>query len=168
MRPTWAAVSTSDRLTTTGLEKAEVYRGPNSSLYGADAASGVVSLTTPRGTTSFPSFFLSGDGGNLYTHHEEAELAGAHNRLDYLGAFSWFQTANALPMDQYHNAAAVGNFGWQPTGATQIARHRPLQRGRHRRAQCVEFLSRHRPGNAEGPGPLHQRLIRRSDHGGLS
>ena len=107
-------------LTTTGLEKAEVYRGPNSSLYGADAASGVVSLTTPRGTTSFPSFFLSGDGGNLYTHHEEAELAGAHNRLDYLGAFSWFQTANALPMDPYHNAAAVGNFGWQPTGAMQL------------------------------------------------
>jgi iron complex outermembrane receptor protein/vitamin B12 transporter len=106
--------------TTTALERAEVYRGPNSDLYGADAASGVVSLTTPRGTTSFPSFFLSGDAGNFYTHHEEAELAGAHNKLDYLGAFSWFQTANSLPMDQYHNATSGGNFGWQPNGSTQL------------------------------------------------
>ena len=105
---------------TTGLERAEVYRGPNSNLYGAGAASGVVSFTTPRGTTSFPSFFLSGDGGNFHTMHEEAELAGAHNKLDYLGAFSWFQTANSLPNDEYHNATTAGNFGWQPSGSTQL------------------------------------------------
>ncbi len=104
----------------TAIERAEVYRGPDSDLYGADAASGVVSLTTPHGTTSFPSFFLSGDAGNFNTSHEEAELAGAHDKLDYLGAFSWFQTSNALPMDQYHNAATVGNFGWQPSGTTQL------------------------------------------------
>ncbi len=106
--------------TTTGVEKAEVYRGPNSNLYGADAASGVVSLTTPRGTTSFPSLFLAADGGNFYTSHEEAQLAGSYNKFDYLGAFSWFQTDNDLPNDQYHVATSAGNFGWQPTGTTQI------------------------------------------------
>jgi iron complex outermembrane receptor protein/vitamin B12 transporter len=106
--------------TTTGVEKAEVYRGPNSNLYGADATSGVVSLTTPRGTTSFPSLFLAADGGNFFTSHEEAELAGSHNKLDYLGAFSWFQTDNDLPNDRYHVATSAGNFGWQPTGTTQI------------------------------------------------
>jgi iron complex outermembrane receptor protein/vitamin B12 transporter len=105
---------------TTALERAEVYRGPNSNLYGADAATGVIGLTTPRGTTSFPSFFLSGDGGNFYTHHEEAEVAGAKNKLDYLGAFSWFETSNALPHDKYHNATSAGNFGWQPNGSTQL------------------------------------------------
>lgn len=105
---------------TTALESAEIYRGPNSSLYGADAASGVVSMTTPRGTTSFPSFFLSGDGGNLYTTHEEAELAGTYNKLDYLGAFSWFQTSNALPDDKFHVATTAGNFGWQLNGTTQV------------------------------------------------
>ena len=107
-------------LATTALERAEVYRGPNSNLYGADAASGVVSLTTPRGTTSFPSFFLQGDVGNFQTTRQEAELAGSHNKLDYLGAFSWLQTSNALPMDQYHQAATAGNFGWQPNGKTQL------------------------------------------------
>src|ERR1700690_4166936 len=81
-------------LSTTAVESAEVYRGPNSSLYGADAASGVVSLTTPHGTTSFPSLLFQGDAGNLDTSREELEVAGAHEKFDYLGAFSWLQTSN--------------------------------------------------------------------------
>jgi vitamin B12 transporter len=107
-------------LSTTAVESAEVYRGPNSSLYGADAASGVVSLTTPRGTTSFPSLLFRGDVGTLYTSREELEVAGAHNKLDYLGAFSWLETSNDLPDDEYHVATTAGNIGWQPTGNTQI------------------------------------------------
>jgi iron complex outermembrane receptor protein/vitamin B12 transporter len=107
-------------LTTTAVERAEVYRGPDSSLYGADASSGVVSLTTPRGTTSHPSILLWADAGNLSTSREELEVAGAHNKLDYLGAFSWLQTANDIPMDEYHVATTAANLGWQPSGSTQI------------------------------------------------
>jgi iron complex outermembrane receptor protein/vitamin B12 transporter len=107
-------------LSTTAVESAEVYRGPNSSLYGADAESGVVSLTTPHGTTNFPSLLFHGDAGNLNTSREELELAGAHNKLDYLGAFSWLQTANDLPNDEYHVATTAANVGWQPSGSTQI------------------------------------------------
>ncbi|MFZ0743021.1 MAG: TonB-dependent receptor plug domain-containing protein [Terracidiphilus sp.] len=105
---------------TTAVERAEVYRGPNSSLYGADAASGVVSLTTPHGTTSFPSILFHGDVGNFLTSQEDLELAGAHNKLDYLGEFSWLQTANNLPNDEYHVATTAANVGWQPSGSTQI------------------------------------------------
>ena len=107
-------------LATTAIERTEVYRGPNSSLYGADAESGVVSLTTPHGTTSFPSFLFHGEAGNFLTSNEDLEIAGAHNKLDYLGEFSWFQTNNNLPLDQFHVATAAGNFGWQPNGTTQI------------------------------------------------
>ncbi len=107
-------------LSTTAIERAEVYRGPDSSLYGADAASGVVSLTTPHGTTSFPSILLQGDAGSFSTSREELEVAGAHNKLDYLGAFSWLQTANNLPNDEYHMATSAANLGWQPNGSTQI------------------------------------------------
>ncbi|MGC1461648.1 MAG: TonB-dependent receptor [Terracidiphilus sp.] len=107
-------------LSTTAVESAEIYRGPNSSLFGADAASGVVSLTTPHGTTSFPSLMFQGDAGNFHTSREELEVAGAHNKLDYLGAFSWLQSANFLPMDEYHLATSAANIGWQPAGSTQI------------------------------------------------
>ncbi|HKF47071.1 MAG TPA: TonB-dependent receptor plug domain-containing protein [Terracidiphilus sp.] len=107
-------------LPTTGVESAEVYRGTNSGLYGADAESSVVGLTTLRGTTPFPSIFLRADGGNFNTMHEEAALAGAHNKLDYYGAYSWLQTSNDLPNDQHHLGAAAGNLGWQLSARTQI------------------------------------------------
>ena len=107
-------------LSTTAIDSAEVYRGTNSDLYGAGATSGVVSLSTPRGTTSFPSLLFHGDAGNFNRSHEELELAGAHKRLDYLGAFSWLQTSNALPMDKFHIATTAGNFGWQPSATTQL------------------------------------------------
>jgi iron complex outermembrane receptor protein/vitamin B12 transporter len=107
-------------LSTTAIERAEIYRGPDSNLYGADAASGVVSLTTPRGTTSFPSFLFHGDAGNFLTSQEDLEAAGTHNKLDYLGEFSWLQTNNNLPNDEFHVATAAANLGWQPNGTTQI------------------------------------------------
>jgi len=107
-------------LSTTAVERVEVNRGPGSSLYGADASSGVVSLTTPHGTTPFPSFLFQGDAGNFNTSREEMEVAGAPRKLDYLGAFSWLQTGNDLPNDEYHVATTAANFGWQPNGTTQL------------------------------------------------
>ena len=107
-------------LSATGIERSEIYRGSNSDLYGAGAESGVVSFTTPRGTTSFPSIFVSADAGNFYTSREEAQLAGAHDKLDYFAAYSWLQTANALPNDEHHLGSAAGNFGYQLNGSTQL------------------------------------------------
>jgi iron complex outermembrane receptor protein/vitamin B12 transporter len=107
-------------LSTTAIESAEVYRGPDASLYGAGADSSVVSLTTPHGTTSFPSLLFQGSAGNLSTSREELEVAGAHKQLDYLGAFSWLQTANNLPKDEYHVATSAANLGWALNGTTQL------------------------------------------------
>ena len=107
-------------LSPTAIERAEIYRGPNSDLYGAGAESGVVSFVTPRGTTSFPSIFLQADAGNFYTSREEGQLAGARGKLDYLAGYSWFQTANALPNYENHLGSAAGNFGYQFNGATQL------------------------------------------------
>ncbi|MGA2571795.1 MAG: TonB-dependent receptor plug domain-containing protein, partial [Terracidiphilus sp.] len=107
-------------LSTTAVESAEVYRGPDSSLYGAGADSSVVGLTTPHGTTSFPSVLLQGDVGNLSTSREQLEVAGARKKLDYLGAFNWMQTANNLPKDEYHVATSAANLGWALSGSTQL------------------------------------------------
>jgi iron complex outermembrane receptor protein/vitamin B12 transporter len=107
-------------LSTTAVESVEVYLGVNSNLYGAGADSSVVSLTTPHGTTSFPSLLFHGDVGSLYSSREELEVAGAHKKLDYLGAFSWLETSNDLPNDEYHVATTAANVGWQPSGNTQI------------------------------------------------
>jgi len=107
-------------LSTTAVERAEVYRGTDSNLYGAGAASSVISLTTPRGTTSFPSLLVQADAGNFNTSREEGEVAGTRDRLDYLGAFSWLQTGNSLPNDEFHVATTAANIGYQLNGTTQL------------------------------------------------
>jgi iron complex outermembrane receptor protein/vitamin B12 transporter len=63
---------------------------------------------------------FQGDAGDFSTSREELEAAGSYKKLDYLGAFSWMQTANALPMDEYHVATTAANAGWQPNGSTQV------------------------------------------------
>jgi len=107
-------------LSTAGVESAEVYRGPDSNLYGAGADSSVVSLTTPHGTTSFPSLLFQGDAGSFNTSHEQFALAGAHSKLDYLGAISWLQTANYLPMDKSHLGTGAANVGISLNASTQL------------------------------------------------
>jgi vitamin B12 transporter len=58
--------------------------------------------------------------GNFQTFRDQLELAGSRNKLDYYGAYSWLQTANDLPMNQYHAGTSVGNFGYQPTGSLKL------------------------------------------------
>jgi vitamin B12 transporter len=108
------------QLTTAAMERTEVYRGPNSSLYGADAESGVVNVMTQHGTTSFPSLIFHGDWGRFQTSHEDLTAAGTFGKLDYLGAYDWLQTENDLPHDQFHVGTATGNVGLALTGSTQL------------------------------------------------
>jgi iron complex outermembrane receptor protein/vitamin B12 transporter len=105
---------------TTGLASVEVYRGPNSVLYGSDAAAGVVALTTPQGSTPFPSLLYEGDAGNFGTYRNQVQLAGMKRKLDYYGGFSQFDTQNSTPNDAYHDNTAVTNLGWSLTAKTQI------------------------------------------------
>jgi vitamin B12 transporter len=105
---------------TTGIQSVEVYRGTDSNLYGADAGSGVVRITSPRGTTSSPELRVSGDGGNFGTFRGEAEVSGARKKIDYFGAYSWMQSSNAIANDEFHVGTAVANIGWQPVSSTQI------------------------------------------------
>ena len=107
-------------VSTLGLQDVEVYRGPNTVLYGSDAAAGVVALTTPRGSTSFPSFLYEGDAGSFKTYRNQAQLAGMMRKLDYyLGASSLY-TQNSVPNDEYHDGTAVSNFGYSLSAKTQV------------------------------------------------
>jgi iron complex outermembrane receptor protein/vitamin B12 transporter len=104
----------------TGIGQVEVLRGPNSVLYGSDALSGVVNLTTQRGATPLPELTYSADGGNFSTQHQEASLAGAYHQFDYFSEFSRFDTRNSEPHSAFHNGTYAGNFGWSPLSSTQF------------------------------------------------
>jgi iron complex outermembrane receptor protein/vitamin B12 transporter len=105
---------------TTGIDSVEVFRGPNSVLYGSDAAAGLFSITTPKGTTPTPSLLYQGSAGNYYTYRNEIQTGGARGKVDYYGAFSRLNSSNDIPATQYHNVSSSLNFGWSPTANTQI------------------------------------------------
>jgi len=106
-------------VSSTGLAGVELYRGPDSVLYGSDAASSTVAFTTPRGIASKPQIDYTGDAGNFHSYRNEVTLSGTHQRIDYLAGFSRFSTSNALPMDEFNSATAVANLGYALTANTQ-------------------------------------------------
>jgi iron complex outermembrane receptor protein/vitamin B12 transporter len=105
-------------VSSTALDGIELYRGPNSVLYGSDAAASVVNFTTPRGGTTRPVLNYSGDAGNFHTYRNEVTAGGTHNKLDYYGAFSRFDSSNALPLDRFHAATSAANIGYNLTANT--------------------------------------------------
>jgi iron complex outermembrane receptor protein/vitamin B12 transporter len=107
-------------VSTTGVGAVEAFRGSNSVLYGSDAAAGVFSITTPRGSTPTPSFFYEGGAGNYGTYRNEVQSGGTRNKFDYYGAFSRLNSSNDIAMNAYHNVASSLNFGWSPNSTTQV------------------------------------------------
>jgi vitamin B12 transporter len=107
-------------ISSTGVERVEIFRGGNSVLYGTDALAGVLNITTPRGATTTPEITYSVDGGNFGTYQNDVSLAGALHQFDYFSEFSRFDTQNGLPNDAFHNGTYAGNFGWAVNGSTEV------------------------------------------------
>jgi vitamin B12 transporter len=107
-------------LMTTGVDRVEVLRGSNSVLYGSDAMTSVVNITTRRGRTRTPEAMFSIDGGNLATSHEEASIGGAVERFDYFGAYSHLQTDNDVDNNDYRNDTIASRFGIAASSNTQV------------------------------------------------
>jgi vitamin B12 transporter len=107
-------------LSANGISQQEVYRGPDSALYGADASAGVIALTTTRGVTSKPLVQYAIDAGNFGTYHQEASVGGTHNAFDYFGDFARIDTSNSYPNSTFHNVSSVANVGYALTPHTQL------------------------------------------------
>ncbi|HEY2116372.1 MAG TPA: TonB-dependent receptor [Candidatus Angelobacter sp.] len=105
---------------TTGIDQAEVLRGPNSVLYGADALAGVVNLTSLRGTTFTPQLSYTFDAGNFSSLHNDAALGGIFRQLDYFSEFGRYDGGNTSANPHFHNATYAGNFGWTPGASTSL------------------------------------------------
>lgn len=107
-------------ISSTAIARMEVYRGPDSAIYGTDAGAGVVSIETPRGVTLRPLLTYSGDAGTLYSYRNEATVSGTAQKFDYFAGFSRFDTSNALQDDEFHATTAVANIGYAFSGNGDI------------------------------------------------
>jgi vitamin B12 transporter len=98
-------------LAATGVERVEVLRGSNSVLYGSDAMTSVVSISTRRGRSRIPEAIVSIDGGNFSTSRADVSIGGAVNRVDYFADYSHLQTDNDVPNNAYRNDTFAGRYG---------------------------------------------------------
>lgn len=69
-------------LLTDNIQRIEILRGPQSTLYGSDALAGVINIITKSGTKG-NKFFLSGEGGTYNTYKFNGAFNGAYENLDY-------------------------------------------------------------------------------------
>jgi vitamin B12 transporter len=107
-------------LAAAGIDSAELHRGPDSALYGADALAGVLVLKSRRGFTPLPELSYSIGGGNYGTLNQEGNLGGAWRRWDYFADFTRFDTQNSTPNSHFHNASGLANIGFQLLPSTSL------------------------------------------------
>jgi vitamin B12 transporter len=93
------------------IERMEVVRGPESTIYGTDAMTSVVQLWTRTGTTLKPEFEFGADGGTFSTANGYFSVAGADKIFDYDVFINQFDTQGQGINDVYTNALQGGNIG---------------------------------------------------------
>ncbi len=113
----------------------EVFRGPNSALYGSDALASVINITTRRGVTPLPELSYSAEGGSYGTLHQESNLGGVWNRFDYFTDVSRFDTQNSTPNSEFHNGSCSRQPGMARASRHGAARHGAALGLRSQRAQ---------------------------------
>lgn len=97
-------------LTTDNVERIEIARGPQSTIYGPRALAGVVQIFTKQGTGT-PGFSVSEEGGTYDTFRETLQSDGKIDIFDYSIGVSRLDTDNARPNNQYRNTAGIADLG---------------------------------------------------------
>ncbi len=109
-----------DNLTVDDVERIEVLRGPQSTLYGSEAIGGVIHIITKKGRGK-PSFSLAAEGGSYSTHNEYASASGAVGIFNYAISASHHDTDGFSARsgdgedDGYRNITVASRFGLEPT-----------------------------------------------------
>jgi vitamin B12 transporter len=103
--------------TTDDINRIEVVRGPQSTIYGPRALAGVIQIFTKQGTGT-PGVMLAAEGGSYDTFREWSQSDGKVDGFDYSVGASRLDTENARPNNNYRNTAVIANVGWSPNPAS--------------------------------------------------
>ncbi len=104
------------------IDRIEIIRGPQSTLYGSDAMAGVIHIIT-RQEQGKPHFHLSSMGGTYDTLQGKGEISGSTEKLSYSLGTSYFKTngfsaassryEGNTEKDGYQNTTFSGKLGLQ-------------------------------------------------------
>ena len=107
-------------LTVDDIDRIEVVRGPQSTIYGPRALAGVIQIFTRRGDgpTDRRRLIAKQDRSALFAKRLRA--AGSWKQFDYSLGLSRLDTDNDRPNDQYRLSSGVANIGWSPNEKLRI------------------------------------------------
>jgi vitamin B12 transporter len=108
--PTLGQAELSDLLLD-GIDRIEVVRGPQSTLYGADAIGGVVNIITKKGQGPVHGSVWV-EGGSYRTFRERANVQGAYRGFSFNLSGTRFDSAGQLPNEDTEQTAVAGRLGY--------------------------------------------------------
>jgi outer membrane cobalamin receptor len=112
-----------EHLSSEGIQRVEVVRGPQSALFGAEAAAGVIQIFTKHGNPedSVPHGSASYERGNFQTDRWIANLTGGFGgRLDYALSASEFHTVGEFQNQYDRDNTGTANLGYKLSDATEL------------------------------------------------
>jgi vitamin B12 transporter len=107
-------------LTTDNIDRIEIVRGPQSTLYGPRALAGVIQIFTKRGNGE-PTGDFSLEGGSNATVRGTLTSSGSAKQFDYSVALSGLTTDNERPNNQYRLWSGIANLGWSPNEQLRVS-----------------------------------------------
>ncbi len=116
---------TLSNLTSDQIERIEVVRGPQSTLYGSDALGGVINIVTRKGGEGEKDGkhfggSLSLEGGTHDGFRQAIDLWGAGKRVTGTFSLSHISTNNVFINDRYENTTVGGSLTFHATDDVQI------------------------------------------------
>src|SRR5213595_1934842 len=112
--------------TTEDIDRIEVVRGPQSTIYGLRALAGVIQIFTKQGTGT-PSVMFAAESGSYDTFREWSQSDGKVDGFDYSVGASRLDTENARPNNNYRNTAAIADVGWSPNSPSSAVGSAPSE-----------------------------------------
>jgi vitamin B12 transporter len=98
-------------LTLDAIERIEVVRGPQSTVYGADAMGGVINIITKRGQGR-PSGFVDLEAGNYDTYRERAGVSGGIGPWNFSLGVSRVDFGGQFPNDEQRLTSVNARVGY--------------------------------------------------------
>ena len=112
-------------LMTSGVERIEIVRGPQSPLYGSQAMAGVINIVTaPRGgVADGVHATLRGESGSISTHRELLQVSGASDALQWKVGGAHLNTAGQFDNDAFRNLQLNGRIERTLTSRSSLTLH---------------------------------------------
>jgi len=107
------------------IERIEIVKGPQSTIYGSEAMAGVINIITKKGEGK-PKVDASYESGSYGTNKPSMTVSGGNKKLDYRLTGTYFYTdgisaaKQGTERDGYKNASLSGKFGVKPTERLEL------------------------------------------------